>query len=158
MKSYDTDTWATPQAIFDPLDGIFHFTCDVCATMNNHKCVNYISPTNNALNHSTEWGLVSWMNPPYSRGNIDKFMERAYLEHLDGKTIVCLVPPSLNGKWFNNYGVNGRIYTRLGRIKFINPLTGDYGKNPRGDNILIVFGEEKTEELKKIGWIKINGD
>lgn len=41
MFSSATDNWSTPQDFFDKLNDEFHFTLDVCADENNHKCEHY---------------------------------------------------------------------------------------------------------------------
>lgn len=49
-----TDEWATPQDFFDALDDEFHFTLDVCANEENHKCERYFSKTDDGL--KMDWG------------------------------------------------------------------------------------------------------
>lgn len=44
-----TAEWETPQYLFDRLDRIHHFTCDVCATSENAKCSNFYSPQEDGL-------------------------------------------------------------------------------------------------------------
>ena len=39
MFSSATCEWATPPELFKALDAEFGFTCDVCATADNAKCV-----------------------------------------------------------------------------------------------------------------------
>lgn len=41
MFSSATDNWSTPQDFFDKLNDEFHFTLDVCADDDNHKCEHY---------------------------------------------------------------------------------------------------------------------
>lgn len=49
-----TDDWATPQALFDELDAVYHFTLDPCASDENHKCEKYFTREDDGLAHS--WG------------------------------------------------------------------------------------------------------
>lgn len=65
MFSSVTDDWATPQDFFDKPDGEFHFTLDVCADKNNHKCEKYYTKEQDGLSQS--WNGVVWCNPPYGR-------------------------------------------------------------------------------------------
>lgn len=51
-----TDNWATPQWLFDELDKTFHFTLDVCASDENHKCDNYFTKESDGLKQ--DWGGV----------------------------------------------------------------------------------------------------
>ncbi len=49
-----TDEWATPQDFFDALNDEFHFTLDVCANEQNHKCERYFSKADDGL--KMDWG------------------------------------------------------------------------------------------------------
>lgn len=67
--------WPTPQYVFDTLDREFHFTLDVCANADNHKCDRYFDIEHDGL--SQDWhGEVCWMNPPYGRP-IPKWVRKA---------------------------------------------------------------------------------
>jgi len=74
MKSEKQD-WETPPELFDPVNELFHFDLDVCATADNTKCKRFISPEDNAFEKrwliETGPSLVKsatcWMNPPYGR-------------------------------------------------------------------------------------------
>ena len=46
--------WPTPQYVFDALDREFHFTLDVCANEDNHKCTRYFDDNTDGLKH--DWG------------------------------------------------------------------------------------------------------
>ena len=87
--SSKTDLWATPLDLFTKLDAEFGFTVDVCATRDNAKCPSYFTPRVDGLEQ--EWRGVCWMNPPYGR-QIKNWVKKAYLESLQGTTIVCLLP------------------------------------------------------------------
>ncbi len=58
--------WPTPQHVFDTLDAEFHFTLDVCANADNHKCERYFDEATDGLKQDWQ-GEVCWMNPPYGR-------------------------------------------------------------------------------------------
>ena len=148
------DEWITPDEIFEPLDKIFGFVLDPCCNSSNHKTHYYITRQSNSLTYP--WSTMNWVNPPYSRGNISKFMEKVFKECLKGNYSVCLVPASVSSGWFHNYAMKGRIYTRKGRISFIDPLTMCPVKGNRGDNLLIVFDKiNHDQELFSIGWLRL---
>ena len=65
MLTSKTDLWSTPQDFFDKLDAEFHFDMDVCATADNAKVKNFISPEEDGL--KVKWVGTCWMNPPYGR-------------------------------------------------------------------------------------------
>lgn len=49
-----TDSWSTPQWLFDELNREFHFTLDPCADEFNHKCDRYFTRQDDGL--SKNWG------------------------------------------------------------------------------------------------------
>lgn len=54
LLSSQTDEWATPQALFDELNGTFHFTLDPCATPENAKCAKFYTKEQDGLKQ--DWG------------------------------------------------------------------------------------------------------
>lgn len=56
LFSSNTDNWATPQWLFDELNKTFHFTIDVCASEENHKCDKYFTKETDGLEQ--DWGGV----------------------------------------------------------------------------------------------------
>ena len=138
------DTWQTPQDLFDKLNYEFRFDVDVCANSLNTKCDLYIDKNIDSL--SVDWKnqknphFVFWMNPPYSRGNIDKFCKKAYEESQKGCTVVGLLPLR-SASWFHKYVMKAheiRFLTRI--VKFIDPDTGKQTKgSPNFDSIIVVW-------------------
>lgn len=109
-----TDEWATPQEFFDDLDKEFHFTLDVCANDENHKCEKYYNKAQDGL--SMDWeGEVVWCNPPYGR-EISKWVAKCS-EH-DGLAVM-LLPARTDTRWFHDY-IYGKAEIRFvkGRLKF----------------------------------------
>lgn len=116
MFSSKTDLWETPQDFFDELNREFDFELDVCALPSNAKVSRYYSPAEDGLRQ--EWKGVCWMNPPYGR-QIGRWVEKAYKEaHLQGATIVCLLPSRTDTRWWHDYCMKGEIRFIKGRLKF----------------------------------------
>ena len=112
-QKYD---WETPQALFDALDRVFHFTLDVCATPVNAKCVKFFTPDDNSLKQ--EWHGICWMNPPYGR-EVSRWVKKASESaKQNGATVVCLLPARVDTKWWHEYCVKGEVYFIQGRLKF----------------------------------------
>jgi phage N-6-adenine-methyltransferase len=113
------DEFETPQWLFDELDKEFHFDLDVAANYKNSKCDDsYYSIENTGLDR--DWsrnGSVVWMNPPYSRGQLDKWCKKAYKESQKGVTVVGLLPVDTSTKWFHEW-----IYDKQDKI--INIFSG----------------------------------
>lgn len=114
--SSEKDNWATPKYLFDDLDKEFHFTLDVCADEQNHKCDKYYTKEVNGLKKL--WNGVVFMNPPYGK-DIGKWIKKAYDERRNCDVIVMLLPVRTDTSWFHDY-----IYQKAeirfikGRIKF----------------------------------------
>jgi site-specific DNA-methyltransferase (adenine-specific) len=96
-------TWETPQSLFDALYREFHFTIDVAANTENHKCVRYFTVETDALRQN--WSHdVFWLNPPYGRGqNVYAWVKKVYESAVAGGVGACLLPASTDTKWFHEF-------------------------------------------------------
>lgn len=117
-----TVEWSTPDYFFKRLNTEFNFHLDVCATPQNRKCARFYTEADDGLSKSWEVhpsGAV-WCNPPYKRGVIGKWVEKAHAEadYLQ-VTVVCLLPARTDTAWFQDYVLP---YAELrfvrGRLKF----------------------------------------
>lgn len=77
------NSWGTDQRVFDALNKEFEFDLDAAASDKNHKCEGYLTIKDDAL--SINWSMMMvnyilvktvWINPPYGRGMIKKFMNK----------------------------------------------------------------------------------
>lgn len=118
------DSWQTPDEVFKPLNEKFKFQFDLCANNLNKKCNKY---TEN-IEFSLARGDLDdyhrfWMNPPYSRGHIDKCMRIASFLGAQGKTVVCLVRDDPTTKWYKDFVSNEdaecQIWRLNHRVKFM---------------------------------------
>jgi phage N-6-adenine-methyltransferase len=112
--------WATPWNIFNRLSEKYGpFDLDVCATADNAKCRDFISPEQDALRQP--WHGVCWMNPPYGR-NLGQWILKAWRETCVGhaRRVVCLLPARTDTRWWHNYVQKyaSRIEFVRGRLKF----------------------------------------
>jgi len=121
--SSKSDSWETPQDLFDELNEKYQFELDVCATRENTKCERFYSIEDNSL--EKEWKGICWMNPPYGR-KIGKFIKKAYESSKNGATVVCLIPSRTDTKWWHDYCMKGDITFIKGRLKFINRSLPSY--------------------------------
>ena len=132
-----TDLWETPQDFFDKLNAEFHFTTDVCASIENAKCGWFFTKEVNAL--SQQWAGVCWMNPPYGR-EINQWMKKAYNSSLDGATVVCLVPARTDTAWWHDYAVKGEVRFIRGRLKF-----GGHKNSAPFPSAIVIFNNTAKE-------------
>lgn len=130
--------WSTPQTLFDELNREFGFDLDVCAEPWNTKCPEYFTPDDNSL--SRRWSGICWMNPPFGK-EIGKWIRKAYLESLNGATVVCLLPAKTETEWFHKYAVKGEIRFIKGRIHFTD-CNGKSGR-PRFASMIVIFSSHK---------------
>jgi len=150
----DKDEWETPQWLFDLLDQEFHFIFDAAANGDNSKCAYYSSDSLN-----TDWWLCSaspalgantalFLNPPYSAGNIDRFMKKAHEESQKGAVVVCLVPCATDTRWWHNYVMKAQeIRFIKGRVKFIGyDEQGQKIKNSPTFSSCVVIFDQKLEQ------------
>lgn len=136
-----TTTWETPQAFFDMLHSEFKFQADVCATDRNAKCRIFFSPEMDAL--TMDWTGCSartlWMNPPYGRGqNVYAWVEKAHSAAKAGKTVVCLLPASLDTRWFRKFCMRAdEIRVVEDRLWF--SLNGDKPRRANHASMVVIF-------------------
>lgn len=120
------DLWATPDPLYAKLNLEFGFTLDPCCTIETAKCKKFYTPAENGLGQS--WaGERVFMNPPYSRYNIDKWVEKISNE---GNALlrVALLPVSTSADWYQDY-ICGKHEVRFinKRVRFKNaPFTAPF--------------------------------
>lgn len=153
------DEWQTPPKLFKRLDDIFYFTLDPCTTADNPlKTPKFFTREENGLIQSWR-GEIVYINPPYSRGNIDKWTMKAYVEGVAfPETIVVALLPLRTAKWFRRTILPSiRILKNLEdwkdlefrqcgvfflekRVRFIVPETGKpYKGSPTFDSIIVIW-------------------
>lgn len=114
--SSKSDSWSTPQKLFDDLNDEFHFTLDPCSDGKNNKCEKFFTKIDDGL--SQDWrGHTVFMNPPYGR-EIKKWMKKAKTESENGATVVCLVPSRTDTAWWHDNVIMHEVRFIRGRLKF----------------------------------------
>lgn len=129
--SSKTVEWATPEGLFDELDGEFGFNLDPCATDENAKCRDYFTKEDDGLDQSWKNCRV-FMNPPYGRV-IGKWVEKMATERI--KVGVALLPARTDTIWFHKW-IYGKAEIRFikGRIKF-----GDGKQSSPFPSMIVIF-------------------
>lgn len=83
LMTSDKEDWETPQRFFDSLNDKYHFTWDLAASESNHKCKNYLTKDDDALNQ--DWSKLQgnlFLNPPYGR-HIKDWVKKSYESSLN---------------------------------------------------------------------------
>ena len=88
----------TPVDIWKDLSEEFKFTCDMCASDENHLVEKYYTIDNSALDKDWD-GEVGYVHPLFD-GKIGKFVEKA---HNSKGTFVFLLPASTHTRYFHKY-------------------------------------------------------
>ena len=171
-----TDTWATPPALLAFVRDYFRierFDFDACASVANAVAPQWLGTQADgtfldALAHP--WnpkmpGGTAWCNPPYSRGNVQAFADRAILQfgqridasgilaedrapHLDRVIFLAKLDPST--RWFQTLARTPRCHEVVlltPRVHFLHPETG---KPVRGTNFCsVLFDLRRTTPKRK---------
>lgn len=142
VKSND---WWTPKWLFDKMN--IEFDVDVASPL---EPVSWI-PANKFYTEiddglAQDWEGKVWMNPPYST-HTPKWLKK-FCEHKNG---IALVFARTDTKWFHDYAVQGDALNFMkGRIAFVSGETGKAGQSAGAGSLLIAFGQECVEAIKKI--------
>lgn len=140
------DLWETPMHIFEPLHKEFRFTLDPCCTTETRKCSWYLTPKQDGLSVSWE-GQRVFVNPPYSRGNIDKWVEKCYKESRNPNTIVVgLLPVSTSANWWHKW-IIGKAELRFveRRVRFVGaPYTAPFS------SVIVIWNRGGVGSFKQL--------
>jgi len=135
----EKNSWSTDPRIFDALDQEFNFGLDAAASNENHKCDTYMTKDHDSL--IMDWSFNSksvWINPPYGRGMISAFMQKAIEQKGKGVTSVFLVPATMEAGWLPINKVSEIRIITGGRLSFYHPITNKpVAGNTKGSMIVI---------------------
>jgi site-specific DNA-methyltransferase (adenine-specific) len=141
MFSSKSNEWTTPKAFFDKLDKIFGpFTLDPCCDGINNLTQHYFTEQQDGLSQSWQ-GHTVFMNPPYSRGELKRWIQKAHEESQKKNTmVVALIPSRTDTKYWHEYVMKARhIMFVKGRIKF-----GDGTNSAPFPSAVVVFDSNYT--------------
>ena len=115
------DEWETQDDLYKALNDEFDFDFDLCATAKNTKTPFFTSDVEEFV-ICADVNLYDsyWMNPPYSRGNINKCMVAADTINGHGKTLVTLTRFDPTADWFKTCidGVAAEVRMLEKRLRF----------------------------------------
>lgn len=137
-----TDEWYTPREIIDELGP---FDTDPCAPVLPLWRTARIMYDKNDNGLEREWTGRVWLNPPYSRPLIERFVERM-AEHNNG---IALLYNRCDSRMFQDIifqKATGMKFLKH-RIRFFRP-DGTRGGSPGCGSILVAFGEDNAEVIR----------
>lgn len=149
----DSDSYRTPQPLFNALNDIYDFEYDLCADAENTKCQKFFSKENSILNQKEVNGSC-FCNPPYSKGNLASIVKHlAYLTENERFFCLGLLPVDTSTKWYHTYISNRFCHIfKEGRIKF------DGGKtSARFANMFVLFQKDRPDSYNVTKLIKVAG-
>ena len=154
-----TDEWYTPLEYIDMvrevMDGIDldPATCEFAQA--KVRASNYFTIENNGLEQY--WSGRVWLNPPYSKGLMAKFVDKICEEYMLGDVNQATVLSNnfTDTAWFHKLlEVSSAVCFTTGRVKFYNQ--DGVGINPTNGHAFFYFGpmvEKFTDIFSKIGTV-----
>jgi len=143
------NSWGTDPVIFNAMDKEFKFSLDAAANKKNHKVPNFFTKDRDALN--IDWskcldGYINnhvWINPPYGKGFIKKFMAKCIEQKEKGVTSVLLVPATLDAQWLPINEISEIRIITGGRLSFYHPITGKKVNGNTKGSMFVIFRPSK---------------
>ena len=147
----DRNLWSTPPDLFARLDA--------AANADNHRCPLWLGPGGLAEDALTvPWDLARqpgdelprvWCNPPYSRGMVPAFIQKAADEARLGRARASLLVPAWTDcpwwhelvwdPWRGRFHPGVEVEFLRGRVRFIR-RDGQRGDSPTFSSMVVTFG------------------
>ena len=150
------DHWTTPQWFVDLVRKVGPIGLDPCcnvasvtnATIRAYEpshAPDYEVVNGLAMGWVTASGLV-YVNPPYSRGQIGKWVGKMVDESSAGCEIIALLPARTGAAWCQLviHGAEAVCFMNK-RIRFDNPPPGEKNTSPRFDSMVAYWGPRREK-------------
>ncbi len=148
------DDWETPDELICILNREFGvFDLDPAATLDNRKAKCWYGPDQadpderDGLTCSW-WGNV-YVNPPYGRGVVNRFVEKCYNEVFWGRVdvVVALLPASTSAAWWHQWVMQAtEIRLLKGRLTYKGaPSAATW------DSVIVIW------RRNQLGWCRVTG-
>ena len=140
------NSWRTDPRVFDALNAEFDFSLDAAASKDNRLVSYYFTQEDDALkqdwfsempNYTNNKNV--WVNPPYGRGMIKAFMQKAIEQKNLGVTTVMLVPATLDAQWLPVNEVSEIRIITGGRLSFYHPTTNKKINGNTKGSMFVIF-------------------
>jgi hypothetical protein len=147
-KVEEKDEARTPPWLFEYLNERHHFTMDLATNGTNALCKGYISKSPCFPDGFLDPEFVlykdesGYCNPPYSLHKVDQFIQKCYLESLDGPVITMLLPMDSSTAAFHRFCMKAqKWYLFRPRIQFLRPDGTPMPGSPKFGSFACVFDE-----------------
>jgi phage N-6-adenine-methyltransferase len=139
------NSWGTDPVIFNALDKEFTFGIDIAASKDNALTPVFFTKEQDAL--SIDWSTqfrtlgtkTVWCNPPYGKGYIKRFFNKAIEQKSKGVTSVFLVPATLDAQWLPVNNISEIRIITGGRLSFYHPITGKKINGNTKGSMFVIF-------------------
>jgi phage N-6-adenine-methyltransferase len=146
------NSWGTDPVIFNALNKEFNFALDAAASDTNYLVPNYLTKEDDALN--VDWfdyiklddarlnkrdPYTVFINPPYGKGYIKRFFNKAIEQKAKGVTSVFLVPATLDAQWLPINSISEIRIITGGRLSFYHPITGKKVNGNTKGSMFVIF-------------------
>lgn len=150
------NSWGTDPVIFNAMNKEFNFGLDAASNFENYKVDVFLTKEDDSL--IADWlGTMNkfwtdhenpkksvWVNPPYGKGFIKKFMHKAIEERDKNKlTTVLLVPATLDAQWLPISEISEIRIITGGRLSFYHPLNGTKVNGNTKGSMFVIFRPSK---------------
>jgi len=139
------NSWGTDPVIFNALNKEFNFGIDVAASNENALLPVFFTKEQDALNidWSTKFRTLGtktvFINPPYGKGYIKRFFNKAIEQKAKGVTSVFLVPATLDAQWLPINSISEIRIITGGRLSFYHPITGKKVNGNTKGSMFVIF-------------------
>lgn len=143
--------WLTPQHVLEACGGALSFDLDPCAAPEPRPW-----PTARRMNAEIDqnglqmaWDGRVWLNPPYTRGQIEKWLARM-AEHDHGTALIFARTETQHFQRCVLESASGLLFIE-GRLTFHRP-DGELGKGNAGaPSVLCAYGQDDLDRLAVAG-------
>lgn len=142
-----TVVWLTPPPILDALGGWDSFDLDPCAAPEPRpfRTARRMNTELDADGLAIDWGGRVWLNPPYTSGEIGRWLERL-ADHDNG---TALIFARTETDAFHRHvweRASGLMFLR-GRLTFLKPDGSLAGFNAGAPSVLCAYGRDDMDRL-----------
>ena len=138
---HDSDVKLTPRSVLDPIDAFWPDGIDLDPCGDTNSLVgarNTIVPPDDGLSVDWSWAKTIWLNPPYSREQVPKWLQKMTDAQCSGAEGLALLKHDHTTEWWRKY-VRPRARCEWGRrVSFICPQ----GESAIFPSTLVYFGNE----------------
>lgn len=146
------NSWGTDPVIFNAINKEFNFTMDgACSDKNTKVPSLYLTKDDDSI--SSDWSSLFddceishkcvWINPPYGKGFIKKFMQKCIEQKEKGVTSVLLAPATLDAQWLPINDISEIRIITGGRLSFYNPVTNKKVNGNTKGSMFVIFRPSK---------------